>query len=80
MKEKAQYMFRKVQFRFVIITMSIILAIFIAVLGSINLIMHSMMQRQSQAVLKKITTNIEYNENNSKIIKDVEELVLKYDS
>lgn len=65
MKEKSQYMFRKVQFRFVIITMSIILAIFIAVLGSINLIMHSMMQRQSQAVLKKIATNIEYNEKTS---------------
>ena len=61
MKEKTQYMFRRVQIRFVIITMSIILAIFIAVLGSVNVIMQTVMQKQSQSVLKKIATNIEYN-------------------
>lgn len=65
MKEKTQYMFRKVQIRFVIITMSIILAIFIAVLGSVNVIMQTVMQKQSQSVLKKIATNIEYNEKTS---------------
>lgn len=65
MKEKTQYMFRRVQIRFVVITMSIILAIFIAVLGSVNVIMQTVMQKQSQAVLKKIATNIEYNEKTS---------------
>lgn len=65
MKEKTQRMFRKVQLRFVAITMSIILAIFIAVLGSINLIMQNMMQRQSQAVLNKIASNINYDEKTS---------------
>lgn len=65
MKEKTQRMFRNVQLRFVAITMSIILAIFIAVLGSINLIMQTMMQRQSQTVLKKIATNIKYDEKTS---------------
>lgn len=65
MKEKTQYMFRRVQIRFVIITMSIILAIFIAVLGSVNVIMQTLMQKQSQSVLKKIATNIEYNEKTS---------------
>ncbi|HAP78832.1 MAG TPA: hypothetical protein DCQ78_01330, partial [Ruminococcus sp.] len=65
MKEKTQYMFRRVQIRFVVITMSIILAIFIAVLGSVNVIMQTVMQRQSQSVLKKIATNIEYNEKTS---------------
>lgn len=65
MKEKTQYMFRRVQIRFVIITMSIILAIFIAVLGSVNVIMQTVMQKQSQSVLKKIATNIEYNEKTS---------------
>ena len=65
MKEKTQYMFRRVQIRFVIITMSIILAIFITVLGSVNVIMQTVMQKQSQSVLKKIATNIEYNEKTS---------------
>ena len=65
MKEKTQYMFRRVQIRFVIITMSIILAIFIAVLGSVNVIMQTVMQKQSQSVLTKIATNIEYNEKTS---------------
>ncbi len=65
MKEKTQRMFRNVQLRFVAITMSIMLAIFIAVLGSINVIMQTMMQRQSQAVLKKIASDMNYDEKTS---------------
>jgi len=65
MKEKTQRMFRKVQLRFVAITMSIMLLIFIAVLGSINVIMQTMMQRQSQSVLNKIASDMSYDEKTS---------------
>lgn len=58
-------MFKKVQIKFVTTTMSIILAIFIAVLGSINLIMQNLMQRQSKVILSKIATNIKYDEKTS---------------
>ncbi len=56
-------MFKKVQMRFFAIITSILLALFIAVLASINLIMEAVMQRQSKVVLKQIATSIEYDEN-----------------
>jgi len=65
MKEKSYRIFKKVQLRFVMITMSIILVIFITVLGSINVIMHTMMQRQSEEILRKISLNIHYDEKTS---------------
>lgn len=58
-------MFKKVQLKFFAITTSILLAIFIAVLASINLIMEAVMQRQTKVVLKKIATSIEYDEKTS---------------
>lgn len=53
-------MFRKAQMKLFAIITCILLAIFIAVLGSINLIMQAMMQRQSLDVLKKIASGVEY--------------------
>ena len=58
-------MFKKVQLKFFGIIVSILLAIFIAVLGSINLIMNSLMERQSQNVLKKIAAGVEYDDKTS---------------
>ncbi|MDE5946192.1 MAG: GHKL domain-containing protein [Oscillospiraceae bacterium] len=58
-------MFKKVQLRFVAITMSIMLAIFVAVLGSINVIMQTIAQRQSKVILSKIAVNIKYDEKTS---------------
>ena len=58
-------MIKKLQIKFVSITMSILLAVFIAVLLSINLIMQSMMKSQSRVVLNQIATSINYDENTS---------------
>ena len=58
-------MFKKVQLKFFGIIVSILLAIFIAVLGSINLIMNSLMERQSQNVLEKIAAGVEYDDKTS---------------
>lgn len=58
-------MFKKVQLKFFIMTTSILLAIFIAVLGSINLIMQAVMQRQSKVVLQQIASSVEYDEKTS---------------
>lgn len=55
-------MFKKVQLKFFAITTSILLALFIGVLVSINLIMEAVMQRQSKVVLKQIASSIEYDE------------------
>lgn len=55
-------MFKKVQLKFFAIITSILLAIFIAVLGSINIIMEAVMQRQSKITLKQIAAGVEYNE------------------
>lgn len=63
--QKGDFMFKKVQLRFVAITMSIMLAIFVAVLGSINVIMQTITQRQSKVILSKIATNIKYDEKTS---------------
>ena len=58
-------MIKKLQIKFVTMTMSIFLAVFIAVLVSINLIMQAMMKSQSRVVLNQIATSIRYDENTS---------------
>ncbi len=55
-------MFRKAQLKLFAIITSILLAVFIAVLGSINIIMQAVMQRQSKDVLKKIAAGVEYDD------------------
>lgn len=58
-------MFKKVQLKFFLMTTSILLAIFITVLSSINIIMQAVMQRQSKVVLQQIASSVEYNEKTS---------------
>ena len=55
-------MVKKAQLKVFAIITCILLAIFIAVLGSVNLIMQAVMQRQSKDVLKKIAAGVEYND------------------
>ena len=56
-------MFRKVQLKFFATIICILVAIFIAVLGSINLMMDAVMEKQSKVVLKQVAENVEYDEN-----------------
>ncbi len=58
-------MFKQVQLKFFAIITSILLAVFIALLVSINLIMEAVMQRQSQVVLNQIAAGVEYDEKTS---------------
>lgn len=58
-------MFRKAQLKFFAIISSILLAIFIAVLGSVNLIMKAVMERQSRNVLRQIAEGVEYDDSTS---------------
>lgn len=55
-------MFRKAQLKLFAVITTILLAIFIIVLASINIITSSFMQRQSEEVLKTIASGIEYDE------------------
>ncbi len=55
-------MFKKVQLRFFSIIVCILLAIFIALLGAVNLIMHALMERQSTNVLEQVAAGVEYDE------------------
>lgn len=55
-------MFRKAQLKLFGIITSILLAIFIIVLASINIVTKTFMQKQSKEVLKQIATGIEYDE------------------
>ena len=55
-------MFRQAQLKLFAVITSILLAIFIAVLSSINILTNSFMQRQSEAVLKTIASSTEYDE------------------
>lgn len=55
-------MFRKAQLKFFSIIISILIVIFTAVLGSINIIMKAVMERQSRTVLKQIATGVEYDD------------------
>lgn len=58
-------MFRKVQLKFFGIITSILIAIFIGVLGSINIIMDALMERQTKVVLQQVASGVEYNDQNS---------------
>ena len=51
-------LFRKVQLKFFATIICILVAIFIAVLGSINLIMDAIMEKQSKFVLKQVAQNV----------------------
>ena len=53
-------MFRKVQLKFFGIITSILLAIFIAVLGSVNIIMDTVMEHQTKIVLEQVAAGVEY--------------------
>lgn len=53
-------MFRKVQLKFFGIITSILLAIFIAVLGSVNIIMETVMEHQTQTVLEQVAAGVGY--------------------
>lgn len=55
-------MFRKAQLKFFGIITGILLAVFIAVLGSVNLIMRAVMERQSRTVLRQIAEGVEYDD------------------
>ena len=54
-------MFRKVQLKFFGIITAILLAIFIAVLSSINIIMDTVIEHQTKSVLSEVAENVEYN-------------------
>ena len=54
-------MFRKVQLKFFGIITAILIAIFIGVLSSINIIMDVMMERQTKVVLQQVASGVEYN-------------------
>ncbi len=58
-------MFKQVQWKFFAITTSLVLAVLIAALASINLIMQAVMQHQSQVVLKQIAASVEYDDTTS---------------
>ena len=53
-------MFRKVQLKFFGIITSILLAIFIAVLGSVNIIMDTVMENQTRIVLEQVAAGVGY--------------------
>ena len=55
-------MFRKAQLKLFAIIAGILLAVFIAVLGSINLIMKFVMENQSRSALKQIAASVEYDD------------------
>lgn len=61
-------MFKKVQWKFFAFTASVLLAIFIFVLTSINIIMQTVMQRQSIVVLKQIASSIEYDDSTASFV------------
>ncbi len=54
-------MFRKVQLKFFGIITAILIAIFIGVLSSINIIMDVIMERQTKFVLQQVASGVEYN-------------------
>ncbi len=57
-------MFRKVQLKFFGIIIAILIAIFIGVLSSINIIMDVIMERQTKIVLQQVALGVEYDEVN----------------
>lgn len=58
-------MFRKVQLKFFGIITAILIAIFIAVLSSVNIIMDVLMERQTNVVLRQVAAGVEYNDKTS---------------
>lgn len=58
-------MFRKVQLKFFGIITAILIAIFIAVLSSVNIIMDALMERQTKIVLQQVASGVEYNDSAS---------------
>lgn len=58
-------MFRKAQMKLFTMIVSILLAVFIALIGSINVITKEVMRGQSKEVLMQIASGIEYNDKNS---------------
>lgn len=66
-------MFKKAHLRLFSIITSILIAVFIALLGSVNIITKAVMQRQSQQVLKQIAEGIEYDKMSSTFTFDMPE-------
>lgn len=62
MKKKADPMFRKAQLKLFLVITSILLAVFIGLLASVNVITEQVMSRQSEYVLEQIAAGIEYND------------------
>lgn len=58
-------MFRKAQMKLFSLIVNILLAVFIALIGSINVITKEVMRGQSREVLMQIASGIEYNDKNS---------------
>lgn len=54
-------MFRKVQLKFFGIITAILIAIFISVLSSVNIIMNALMEHQTKVVLEQVAAGVEYN-------------------
>ena len=61
-------MFKKAQLKVFAIITGILVLLFIAVLGSINLIMRSVMEKQSKRLLEQIAAGVEYDDKTSTFI------------
>ena len=59
-------MFRKAQLKLFSVITSILLAVFIGLLGAVNIITREVMSRQSEYVLEQIAAGIEYDDNTNK--------------
>ncbi len=55
-------MFKRVQLKFFGIITAILIAIFIGVLSSVNIIMDALMERQTKVVLQQVASGVEYDE------------------
>ncbi len=58
-------MFKKAQLKLFAIITSILIAVFVAMLSSINIITEAVMQKQSQQALKQIAEGVEYDDSTS---------------
>ncbi len=65
LRKSHDQMFRKAQMKLFSLIVSILLAVFIALIGSINVITKAVMRGQSKASLMEIASDIEYNEKTS---------------
>ena len=65
-RKNQDQMFRKAQMRLFTMIVSILLAVFIALIGSINVITKAVMRGQTREVLMKIAAGTEYDVINSK--------------